>query len=331
MNQHLREKGLTVEGIAQALGVSKTTVSRALSGKGRVSGETRARVREFVDRDGRTNRPPERRCTGTLMMVIPRRFIELDLPFVRGCLKGIGYAAEQWDYDLLMCLADGNDVSRLERQLSQRKADGAVLFQTLGTKDPCMALLRRYNLPYVVLGRSDDDSVLQMDSDNAGAAREMTQLLLQMGVRRIAYLYDDADSTVNIDRLRGYTQGLKEAGMAIDRGLIYPNLMTEAQRVNALESALGQRADCLLCCDDRMAVCISTLMAQREIPCPGRMRLASLYDSEILQWNSITAVQFDSVALGASACRLLLDSIGNRAVVPRQVQQYQIILRESTK
>lgn len=331
MNQHLREKGLTVESIAQVLGVSKTTVSRALSGKGRVSEETRARVREFIDRGGGTGQPPERRRTNTLMMVIPPRFVELDLPFVRRCLKGIGYAADQWSYDLLLCLADGNTASRLERQLSQRKADGAVLFQTLSTNDPCMALLRRYNLPYVVLGRSDDDSVLQMDSDNVGAAREMTQLLLRMGMRRIAYLYDDDESTVNIDRLQGYSQGLREAGIAVDQKLIYSGLMTEAQRVNALESALGQRADCLLCCDDRMAIYLSTLMAQRGIPCPGQMRLASLYDSDILQWSSITAVQFDSVALGASACRLLLDSIENRAVIPRQVQQYQIILRESTK
>lgn len=327
----LHEKGMTVEGIARALGISKTTVSRAISGKGRVSEETKARVHEFIGRGGRANQPPEQRRTNTLMMVIPPRFVELDLPFVRRCLKGVGYAAEQWNYDLLLCLADGNNTSRLERQLLQRKADGAVLFQTLGTKDPCMALLRRYGLPYVVLGRSDDDSVLQMDSDNAGAAREMTQLLLRMGMRRIAYLYDDADSTVNIDRLQGYSQGLKDAGTAIDQGFVYSDLMTEAQRVNALESALGQQADCLLCCDDRMAVYISTLMAQRGILCPGQMRLASLYDSDILQWNSITAVQFDSVALGASACRLLLDSIEGRAVISRQVQQYQIILRESTK
>lgn len=62
MNQHLRRKGLTVEGIAQALGVSKTTVSRALSGKGRVSEKTKAWVREFIDRGIGAGQTPERRC-----------------------------------------------------------------------------------------------------------------------------------------------------------------------------------------------------------------------------------------------------------------------------
>ena len=329
MNQLLREKGLSVEGVAQALGVSKTTVSRALSGKGRISEETRSRVRDFISRSGDAGfeQPP----TNTLTVVIPPRFIEMELPFVYACVRGIGYAAKLRNYDVLLCTADEREQTQLQRHLQRRKSDGVILFRTMNGEDPCLETVRRYNKPCVVLGRFDDGKILQVDNDNFEAAREMTQLLLRMGLRRIAYIYDDTNATINLDRLRGFTHALREAGIPVDRGMIYSDLMTETQRLDALESIMRQQPDCILCCDDRLAIYIYELLRQQGISCPDRIRLASLYDSQFLQWASITAVQFDSEALGASACRALLDSIAGKEVAPRQVQPYQIILRESTK
>lgn len=324
----LREKGMTVEGIARALGVSKTTVSRALSGKGRVSEETRLRVRGFVERGGGG---PEQRSTGTLTVVIPPRFVETGLPFVYACLHGIGYAARLRNYDVLLCTADERDHTQLERQLERRKSDGVILFRTMNGEDPCLETVRRHHKPCVVLGRFEDDGILQVDSANLEAAREMTGLLLRMGLRRIAYVYDDVNTTINLDRLQGFARALKEAGIPVDQSMIYSDLMTEAQRLDALESIMRRRPDCILCCDDRLALYILELMRQQGIRCPDQIRLASLYDSQFLQWASVTAVQFDSEALGASACRALLDSIAGKEVALRQVQPYQIILRESTK
>lgn len=328
--KQLREKGLTIDDVARALGISKTTVSRALSGKGRVSEETTIRVRNFVNQGGNIA-SSERQLTYTLSLVIPPRFIEMDLPFMHLCLLGIGYAAKQRDYDLMLCSADENDLVALDHQLERRKSDGVILARTLNAADPCLKLIRQYGLPCVVLGHSDEEGILQADSDHFGAAREMTRLLLQMGMRRIAYLYDHTNTTVNTDRLQGFMQALKDVGIPIDKGLIYSGLITEAQRIDALESALAQKADCLLCCDDRLTLYISTLMQQRGISWPNQIRLASLYDSDFLQHASITAVQFDTVALGGTACRMLVDAISGKEVISRQVQQFQIILRESTK
>ena len=76
-----------IEEVAQALGISKTTVSRALSGKGRVSEETRAKVFAYVGRPGGDSSTPVRRqdpgATHNLSLVIPKHFMQLDLPFLR--------------------------------------------------------------------------------------------------------------------------------------------------------------------------------------------------------------------------------------------------------
>ena len=328
--KQLRQKGLTIDEVAHALGISKTTVSRALSGKGRVSEETRARVRSFIAQGGHGTSPEQRR-TNTVSVVIPPRLVDVGVPFTYLCLLGIASAAKQRDYDVLLCNADENDLSALENQLQRRKSDGAILVRTLTTADPCLELIRLYGLPCVALGRLDHGDVLQVDNDNLGAAKEMTRLLLRMGMKRIACLYDYANSTANFDRLRGFTQAMEEAGEPVDKGLIYPGLVTEAQRVDALEDALARKAECLLCCDDTLALYMSVLMRQRGIDCPVGLRLASLYDSEFLQQAAITAVRFDTAALGATACRYLVDAISGKAEGTPQVQPFQIILRESTK
>lgn len=331
-----KDHKLTVGEIARELGVSKTTVSRALSGKGRVSQETRERVADFVDRSGYeaggAASPLERRFTSNLALVIPSHFVRLDLPFLRKCMGGVCRMAAQRGYDLLLCFADEKDTKQLQRQLAAHKVDGVILSRTL-TTDPCLELVQQYGVPYVAIGRLADGSALQVDNDQVGAACELTRLLLQMGIRRIAYLGNREKYTVNLDRLLGFQRALEEYGLAVDPELVFSNVETDEGRQDALEAALERRPECLLCGDDSLACCVLRGLRERGISVPGQLRLASLYDSEALLDTSptITAVQFDAEALGATACRMLLDSMAGREVVPRQIQGYQVILRESTK
>lgn len=327
---------LTTAAIAAELGVSKTTVSRALSGKGRISPETRERVEEYVRQAGYTAigsiNKLERHATNNLALVIPHHFVQLDLPFLRKSMGGICRMAAQRGYDILLCYADGENTEQLERQLSANKVDGVILSRTL-LDDPCLDLVRQRGVPFVAMGRLRSPAALQVDHDHVGAARELTRLLLQMGLRQIAYLGNREAYTVNMDRLEGYRQALEESGLAVDPGIVFSNVNSDEGRVDALEAALEQKPECLLCGDDNLAFEIMKDLQQRGISVPGQLKLASLYDSEILQNNSptVTAVQFDAAALGTAACRLLLDAMAGKEVVPRQLQGYQVILRESTK
>lgn len=331
-----KESKLTVGKIAQELGVSKTTVSRALSGKGRISQETRERVNDFVNHSGYEAGSPvsplERRFTNNLALVIPSHFVRLDLPFLRKCMGGVCRMAAQREYDVLMCYADDRNPEQLRRQLSAHKVDGVILSRTL-IEDPCLELVRQYGVPFVGIGRLKDAGALQADNDQVGAARELTRLLLHMGLRRIAFLSGRMNYTVNVDRLSGYRLALAEYGLAEDRELIFTDVETDEGRMDALESALERPPECLLCCDDSLAFDLLKDLRARGVSVPGQIRLASLYDSEILLDSApaVTAVQFDAEALGAAACRMLLDAMAGREVVPRQIQGYQVILRESTK
>lgn len=326
----------SIEEIAQALGVSKTTVSRALSGKGRIGAETRARVFEYVGNAGAETavlaNKQEQGTTHNICLVIPKHFMKLDLPFLRKCMGGVCNMAAQRGYDVLLCYVSSTDTVQLERQLASHKVDGVILSRTM-TEDASAELLHQYGVPYVAIGRVEDKAVPQADNDQIGAACEMTQLLLMLGMKRIAYLGGSVTYTVNADRLRGYLRALAEFGIKANQRLIYSGIESDAQRLDVLESVLEQRPECLLCCDDSLAYHVMQELRTRRIKVPEEICLASLYDSELISGAqpSISAVQFDAERLGATACRMLLDILAGKEPPPRQVQGYQVILRESTK
>lgn len=327
---------VTIAEVAEALNISKTTVSRAISGKGRVSEATRARVFDYIGKGRQDAAAPLRTAQqgpiNNLALVIPKHFMRLDLPFLRKCMGGVWNMAAQRGYDLLLCYAGETDVGQLERQLESHKVDGVILSRTM-LHDECVQTLQRHNVPFVAIGRVDDDKVPQVDNDQVGASAEMTRLLLQLGMRRIAYMGGCTDYTVNADRLRGYLRGFSDCGVQVDQKLIWTGIETSEQRIDALEGALEQKPECLLCADDSMAAVVLQELRARHIKVPEQVKLASFYDSELLISSTpqISAAQFDGERLGATACRMLLDILAGKQIALRQVQGYQVILRESTK
>ena len=330
-----QEKKITIDQVAQALGVSKTTVSRALSGKGRVGRETKERIFTYIRQSGGrlsgAQMPPEER-TFNIALVIPSHFIQLDLPFLRKCMGGVCRMAGQRGYDVLLCYAESRNTQQLERLLQAGKVDGVILTRSL-KQDPCVEMLKKCGMPFVVLGNQPDQAVMQVDNDQTTAAEEMTRLLIQQGMRRIAYMGGSLNYTVNADRLEGFTKAMEEAGLPLNPGLVFSDIESAEKRIDDLEAALEQKPECLLCCDDTLAFAVQQEVQKRGIRVPEQIRIASLYDSELLLHArpAISAVEFDAAALGTAACRMLLDSMAGKAVSPRIVHGHQVILRESTQ
>ena len=98
----------TIEDIAKELGVSKTTVSRAISGKGRIGKETRQRVLDFIEKhDYHPNvvaRGLAQNKTYNIGMVLPVDYAATEFPFFKDCMTGIYEVASQYDYDILISM-----------------------------------------------------------------------------------------------------------------------------------------------------------------------------------------------------------------------------------
>lgn len=330
---------MTMDQVAEALGISKTTVSRAISGKGRVGKATRLRVLDYLAREGatveaRTGYAAQHLPTGNIALVAPDVFVSYDVPFFRKSLLGICHVAQLRRLDVVLCLVGDTQASQLRRQIEEHKVDGVILMRTT-KNDPCVAAVEECGIPSVLIGHSDATLIPQVDHDQEASAFEMTQTLQQMGMRRITYVTNDLDNMANSDRLGGYERAMRSAGLRPDVELVYSfqGMRGWREENDVARAVMAHNPECILCCDDMVASALITLLRELDIAVPDQVRLASLYDSELTQRSvpSITSVSLDALELGALACRSLLDLFDGKQLSQRNVLEYQIILRESTK
>lgn len=293
------EKKIDISQMAEDLGVSKTTVSRALSGNGRVSEATRARVVQYAKEK---NYVPNMLARGlvtqqsyNISLVFSRQFGNLAAPFLRKTVSAVYDIATRNDYDVLMTMVGEQETSPMQRLLVNRKIDGVILARTL-ERDPLIPMLQKSGIPFVAIGRPADQDVISVDHDQVGGCRELVSLLLM-------------------------------------KGLLFLELESDDLRTSAVELAVQRGADCILCMDDQVAQLALNTLRQLNLRVPQDIRLASLYDDEALQGCTpqITAVSFDAEQLGRRTAQQLLSLIRHQPVETRTLLGYQVGLRLSTQ
>lgn len=274
------DKPIDITQIAQALGVSKATVSRAISGNGRISAATRQRVLDYVKEHNYTPSMMAhglvKRCSYNISLVISTQFSDFELPFLRKVMRSVYQVAGDSDYDVLLTLVGENETRPVERLLDNRKIDGLILTRTL-ERDPLIPLLKARKVPFVAIGQPEDDQVLSVDHDQVGGCREMTSLLLMKGMKHIALLGGSMLYTVNQSRLEGFRQAYVKMGQKIDENLLFLELESDDLRMEAVQQAVERGADCILCMDERLAQLTLNMLKQLNLRVPQDIRLASLY------------------------------------------------------
>ena len=324
---------LTIDDIAEALGVSKTTVSRAISGKGRISRATTERILTYINEH---NYKPNVYAQGLAMqktsnigVIWPGDFDAGELPFFQKCLLGINQAAQN-HYDLLVSILEGSDISGIRRIVENRKADGMILTRTL-MEDLPARYLKESGIPFVAIGSSMDPDVICVDNANEKACCDLTERMLQSGVTRLALIGGPCDHVISGTRLRGFEKGHAKSGIKPDEKLIHMGVWDMADVETAFLDVLGEGADALICMDDGIAEKVLTICYSRGIQIPKTIRLASFYDSSFLAnaFPAVTAIRFDDAALGKMAADTLIRLLSGERVHSRMLENYRIILRET--
>ena len=329
-------KTLTIADIADALGVSKTTVSRAISGKGRIGSETRELVLKYIDAHNYTPnviaKSLAQNKTYNLAVVMPGDYELIDLPFFQNCIMGIQEIASSFDYDMLLTVCNNADVTKLERIVRNRKVDGVILLRSF-MDDVQVEYLQEKNVPFVVTGSSNYKGVVQVDNDHRAACRELTSILLMKRMKKIALIGGNEEHVVTQSRLMGFKDAFADSGTAVDESLIYMNLDNPVLLDGKLDDIIKREVDCIVCMDD--AICMEVLYKLRRegISVPDQIRVASFYNSSMLESHdpSITSLDFDAKELGMLVCRTLLDMIEGQKVQKKTLLGYEVRLRESTK
>jgi LacI family transcriptional regulator len=224
---------MNLKQLAGLLGLSATTVSRALNGYPEVGVETRARVIAAARAHGYApNQMAKRLATGRTLAighVIPLAEQQLINPVFADFIAGVGETYSAAGYDMLLSVVPEADEAEAYRQMAaQRKVD-AVMVHAPRVIDPRIDLLVRLGLPFLVHGRDSrpQSEYCWLDMNNRRAFLRATEYLLDLGHRRIALL--NGPETLNFAhrRRRGYEAALHQRGIAPDAGLVRSADMSE--------------------------------------------------------------------------------------------------------
>lgn len=331
-----KETKLTINDVAEQLGISISTVSRAISGKGRIGSATRKRVLDFIEEhDYHPNSSAKslaRAKTENIAIIIPEVSEVVTLPFFYMCMCGVNEAAQARGYDMFVVTTSGHDTARLKKLIDHNKVDGLILGNT-HKNDVFAGYLKSREFPFVTIGSLEDETVVQIDHDNRGACRDLTVILLSRRWTRIAYMGQAGNLIVNEHRYEGYLQAYEDAGIKVDMSIVRMDNRTETMIRKNTADLLEKKVDCILCQDD--AVCNVVLQELRAegVRIPEDMRVASCHNSKMLDNYpvSITSLKFDNTEIGRVACDVLLDLIEGKPVLQKTQLDYEVILKESTK
>lgn len=123
---------MTLEEIAKEIGVSKSTVSRALSGKGRIGEKTRNRILEVAKRgEEREEMARTRTVTHNIGVVLPSDVYYGSGVYFQNCLLGVCESASMLGYNVLITTSNAHDISELQSLVESNRVDGMLLTRAL--------------------------------------------------------------------------------------------------------------------------------------------------------------------------------------------------------
>ncbi len=310
----MAHKPPTLEEIAKAAGVSRSTVSRVINDEPNVRPEVRQRVWQVVEAMGYHPNAAARslvsRRSQTLGVIIPQTVNTVFAdPFLPNVLRGIADAANEHKYHLMLSMVSRPlEEDFYRRALRSQMLDGVVILSAF-LDDPLIPRLLRDRIPFVTIGRHPHEPAASyVDADNVRGARMATEHLLRQGRRRVATITGPASMIAGLDRREGYQAALREADLPLDENLIAEGDFTEAGGYVAMQQLLLQEPDAVFVANDLMA--IGALRAIRQVGrrVPDDVALVGFDDAQIAAYADppLTTVRQPVYELGDTAINLLV-------------------------
>ena len=330
-----KKQNLTIDDIARELGVSKTTVSRAISGKGRISPATRARIQEHIQK---CNYRPSAAAKGlaesrtyNVALVLPKTLFKLDMPFIRKSMASVCEEAFLQDYNILICLSTDDNPAALLRTLDNRKVDGVILSRTVDG-DKLIDILNQRGIPFATMGSLPSEkkgmATVEADHDQIGGCRAFSMAFMNPQ-EKIALLGRDMNYVVNQSRAAGFRQAAAALGIPESDAIICAGLFNKADCYNTVDYLLSQGFRRFLAMDEDVCMDVLHYLESMGLQYPEDVQIASFYDHEQLAAHNppISALQFDAAELGRVTCRELLRYLKNEEFDSSPTLGYRILKR----
>lgn len=328
---------ITIADVAARAGVSKTTVSRVLNGKGELDVETASRVRQVIDEMGYV---PSARAVGlargrtrVVGMLVP----SMTWPWIGHVLQGAIDLLEGEGYGLMLftCNRREESLRAFASRASARSFDGLLAIEPEGALDTLVDL-QTGGMPVVLI----DDRISVSDfpcvvTDNREGARLVAEHLLGIGRVKPLVISGVGWFGCTSQRLKGFTETYAAAGHPLDPRAIVEGDFTFDRGVSIVERALSE------------GLSFDAVFAHNDLSAGGAIR--ALHTAGLAVPNDVAVVGFDDIEyagqtdpplttirqpmqeLGGEAARLLVEHFGGNPL-PRRIHTLgaTLVVRGST-
>jgi LacI family transcriptional regulator len=311
------QKKLTIHDIAKLAGVSQATVSRVLNQKPTVDPGIREHVMKVVNEHGFVPSVAATILRGGRTQLIGVLAPPLTSPFVPEIMLGVAEVTDRTEYEVVLYMMsparEHDDV--LDRILAMKLSTGLLAIMP-GTLGPHLDRLARQGFPVVTI----EDQVAPASTpwvgiDNLKAAYEATGYLLSLGHRRIAHILGPAGYLCTEERLAGYSQALRDAGLEVDPGLIFQGDFTipggRACAQQIFSWAPQERPTAIFTANDQTAFGVLDVAPQYGVRIPEDLTLLGFDDMPMTAFTKpgLTTIRQPHREMGMLACELLLSFI----------------------
>ena len=314
----------TITDIAKALGITPSTVSRALAGSPRVKEETRREVEEKAREMGY-----ERNVVASNLRKGSSRIVGIVVPrihreFFSNVIGGAESVLNEAGYNVIICqtMEELDAEVKALKTLRNYRVAGVMLSHAIGA----------HNGKHVkeILG---DTTLIQFDrvfpdlpgakivGANCEGAFTATRHLIEAGYKRIGTIAGYMTSQAYIERLAGYRLALESVGMTFDPGIIYENAIVRESGREAALKAIDAGCDALYCAGDFSALGAIDALKERGIRVPDDFGVVGTANESFtaLMSPSLSSLGQHPFDMGQAAARAFLEGRAGTEVIPMEL------------
>jgi len=319
----MKFEAITIKDIAKALGLSTSTVSRALRGSYEISAETKKLVIEYAEKLNYRPNPialslKEKRSRSIGIVVC-----EIANNFFSQVINGIESVAYKEGYYVIISQSHESyerEVANTQ-YLASRSVDGLLVSLSSETTDLShLNKLHDKGFPIVFFDRiTEEMQTHKVIANNFNGAYQATEHLLQSGFKRIAHVTIAAHLSIAKERLAGYKAALADHGVPYDESLVkfcnYGGLIyseTE-QAIDALLN-LEKKADAIVAASDKLSTGCLTALARRNIKVPEDMGIVGFTNSLMTEifHPPLSSIRQPAFEMGQVAMEMLIQIIESK-------------------
>lgn len=326
----------TIEDVAKAAGVSKSTVSRVINDHKHVRPQLRERVRSAMEELGYVPNRQARRLVGGRSNVIGLRVLAIGSDYIAEIIRGVDAILEEFDCDLMLYTTHRRKSKEAfyARSIAQGLADGLILVvPTL--VELYLDALRNANFPHVLVDVDyTDGKSWSVGVTNWQGGYDATAYLLSLNHRRIAIVSDLFELSTSVNRFAGYQAALEEYEVPFDPALVKEDNYLEPNTRKLVEELLRLEnpPTAIFTTSDTSAVRIMEVLRLHGRLVPQDISVIGFDDISQARfiYPSLTTIHAPLYEMGAKAVEVLLNLIEQPQLPPEHIQlPTRLVIRES--